>query len=237
MPLGEVLVVDDEPKLLNLVREVLSSTGYSVRTAESGVEVLDAVAEHLPDLVLLDVVLRGPMDGYQVARRLREFSQVPIILVTARGREQDVLTGFAAGADDYLCKPFSSRELLVRVRAVLRRSAQHGNGKAESVLECGGIRIDQARRSVSAEGREVRLTPTEYHLLLELARQAGEVVLHEQLLTAVWGPEYEGDLDYLRAYVRYLRLKLEDDPSAPRWILTSPGQGYRLAVPEPAVPG
>ena len=135
MPLGEVLVVDDEPKLLNLVREVLSSTGYSVRTAESGDEVFEAVAESLPDLVLLDVVLRGAMDGYQVARRLREFSQVPIILVTARGREQDVLAGFAAGADDYLCKPFSSRELLVRVRAVLRRSAQHGNGKAESILE------------------------------------------------------------------------------------------------------
>jgi len=177
------------------------------------------------------------MDGYQVARRLREFTRVAIIMLTARGREQDVLTGFAAGADDYLCKPFSSRELLVRVRAVLRRSAQHETGKAESVLECGGIRIDQARRAVSAEGREVRLTPTEYQLLLELARQAGEVVLHEQLLRAVWGPEYEGDLDYLRAYVRYLRLKLEDDPSAPRWILTSPGLGYRLAVPEPAVPG
>jgi len=237
MPLGEVLVVDDEPKLLNLVREVLASTGYSVRTAQSGVEVLDAVAEHLPDLVLLDVVLRGPMDGYQVARRLREFSQVPIILVTARGREQDVLTGFASGADDYLCKPFSSRELLVRVRAVLRRSAQQGNAKAESILDCGGIRIDPARRMVSVEGREVRLTPTEYQLLLELARHAGEVVLHEQLLTAVWGPEYAGDLDYLRAYVRYLRQKLEDDPSAPRRILTCPGLGYRLAIPEPVVAG
>jgi two-component system KDP operon response regulator KdpE len=183
-----------------------------------------------PDLIVLDVVLSGAMDGYEVARRVRGFSDVPIIMLTAKARESDLLHGFDSGADDYLTKPFSSKELLARVRAVLKRARREA--AAETEIVCGELRMDLARRQVTASGRPVQLTPTEYNLLHQLALHLNQVMLHEQLLTAVWGQEYRDDIDYLRAYIRYLRQKLEADPANPKLIVTSPGVGYMLVCPE-----
>ena len=227
-----ILVVDDEPKLVRLVREVLTATGFSVLSTGSGEAAIEMAALEQPDLIVLDIVLAGAMDGYEVARRVREFSGVPIIMLTGKARESDLLRGFDTGADDYLVKPFSSKELLARVRAVLKRTRRESVAPAEVEIVCGDLRIDLARRRVMAGGREVRLTATEYNLLHELAIHRNQVLLHEQLLAAVWGAEYRDDIDYLRAYVRYLRQKLEPDPARPKLIITSPGVGYMLACPE-----
>lgn len=227
-----ILVVDDEPKLVRLVREVLTAGGFSVLSTGSGDSAIEMIAMEQPDLVLLDIVLSGATDGYEVARRVGEFSNVPIIMLTAKVRESDLLRGFDSGADDYLTKPFSSKELLARVRAVLKRARQEPPAPAEMEIACGELHIDFARRRVMAGGREVRLTPTEYSLLHELAVHRNQVLLHEQLLAAVWGPEYRDDIDYLRAYIRYLRQKLEPDRAHPKYIVTSPGVGYMLACPD-----
>jgi two-component system KDP operon response regulator KdpE len=227
-----ILVVDDEPKLVRLVREVLKATGYSVLSTGSGEAAIEMVALEQPDLVLLDIVLTGATDGYEVARRVREFSDVPIIMLTAKARESDLLRGFDTGADDYLTKPFSSKELLARVRAVLNRTRRELIASTEVDIECGDLRIDLARHRVTLGGRDVRLTATEYKLLHELATHRNQVLLHSQLLAAVWGAEYRDDLDYLRAYVRYLRRKLEADPAHPQLIVTSPGTGYMLNCPD-----
>jgi two-component system KDP operon response regulator KdpE len=185
-----------------------------------------------PDLILLDLILPGEMDGYEVARRVREFSDVPIVMLTAKVREADVLRGFEMGADDYITKPFSAKELLARMRAVLKRVKGEVVAPAESEIVYGNLMIDLARRRVTLGGRQISLTPTEYSLLHELARHCNQVMLHEQLLTAIWGPEYQSDLDYLRAYIHHLRQKLELDPSDPKIILSSPGVGYMLAAPD-----
>jgi len=232
MPEARILVVDDEPKLVRLVREVLTATGFEVMSTGSGENAVEMAALERPDLIVLDIVLSGTMDGYEVARRVREFSDVPIIMLTAKAREADLLRGFDAGADDYLTKPFSSKELLARVRAVLKRARRELAVPAESEIVCGELKIDLARRHVTAAGQQVQLTPTEYNLLHELASHRNQVLLHEQLLTAVWGTEYRDDLDYLRAYIRYLRQKLEPDPANPKLIVTSPGVGYMLVCPE-----
>ena len=227
---ARILVVDDEPKLVRLVREVLTATGYSVMSTGSGENAVEMAALEKPDLIVLDVVLSGTMDGYGVARRVREFSDVPIIMLTAKARESDLLHGFDSGADDYLTKPFSSKELLARVRALLKRARRESPGESEVI--CGDLRIDLARRQVTLSGQLVQLTPTEYNLLHQLAQHRNQVMLHEQLLSAVWGQEYRNDVDYLRAYVRYLRQKLEADPANPKLIVTSPGVGYMLVCPE-----
>lgn len=227
-----ILVVDDEPKLVRLVREVLTATGFEVLSTGSGENAVEMAALEQPDLILLDIVLSGPADGYSVARHLREFSDVPIIMLTAKARESDLLQGFDAGADDYVVKPFSSQELLARVRAVLKRARREPAASTEAEIVCGELRLDLARRRVMIGGGEVHLTPTEYNLLLEFATHRNQVLLHEQLLTAVWGTEYRDDIDYLRAYIRYLRHKLEPDPANPRRIVTVPGVGYMLACPE-----
>ncbi|MBI3177279.1 MAG: response regulator transcription factor [Chloroflexi bacterium] len=227
-----ILVVDDEPKLVRLVREVLTATGFAVLSTGRGASAIEMVAREQPDLVLLDVVLSDASDGYTVARRVREFSDVPIIMLTAKAREADLLRGFDAGADDYIVKPFSSRELLARVQAVLKRVRRDTVTPAEAEIVCGDLRIDLARRRVTVGDREVHLTPTEYRLLHELATQRNRVLLHEQLLAAVWGAEYRDDIDYLRAYIRYLRHKLEADPANPRLIVTEAAVGYMLVCPE-----
>ncbi len=229
---ARILVVDDEPKLVRLLREVLTATGFTVLSTGSGENAIELAALERPDLVLLDIVLTGSADGYAVARRVREFSDVPIIMLTAKARESDLLHGFDVGADDYLTKPFSAKELLARVRAVLKRARQDVSAPAETELVCGPLRLDLMRRAVTLEGREVRLTPTEYNLLHELAVHANQVLLHEQLLNAVWGQEYRDDVDYLRAYIRHLRQKLEADPADPKLIVTSSGVGYMLVCPE-----
>lgn len=229
---ARILVVDDEPRLVRLVREILTATNYEVLVASNGSNALEMTAMEKPDLVLLDLILPGGMDGYEVARRVREFSEVPIIMLTAKVREADILRGFEMGADDYITKPFSAKELLARIRAVLKRVKGEVVTSAESEISCGDLRIDLARRNVTLAGRDIRLTPTEYSLLHELATHCNQVMLHEQLLTTIWGSEYRNDLDYLRAYIHYLRQKLEADPSNPKIILSSPGVGYMLASPE-----
>jgi two-component system KDP operon response regulator KdpE len=226
-----ILVVDDEPRLLRLVREVLQAVGYRVVTAGDGKGALEMVALERPDLVLLDVLLPHDMDGYETCRRLREFSAVPVIMLTAKAREEDKLKGFGVGADDYLTKPFSSRELLARVQAVLRRSKAPEELKGSGKFVCGQLSINFAQHRVFVRGQEVSLTATEYGLLRQLALNVNCLMLHEQLLIAVWGPEYRDDVDYLRAYIRYLRRKIELDPANPQYILTTPGVGYMLACP------
>jgi two-component system KDP operon response regulator KdpE len=228
----KVLVVDDEPKLVRLVKEVLTATGFDVISVSDGNSAIEAIAMENPDLVLLDIVLADEIDGYQVARRVREFSDIPIIMLTAKIRESDLIRGFDAGADDYITKPFSAKELLARVRAVLKRVQVKVGEKVETEIVCGKIHIDLARRKVTLDGKHVHLTRTEYNLLHELAIHVNQVVLHTDLLSAVWGPEYRDDLDYLRAYIRYLRRKLEPDPDHPEFIITSPGVGYMLECPD-----
>ena len=227
-----ILIVDDEPKLVRLVQEVLGATGYEVLAASSGEQAIETIAIEQPDLVILDIILLGNVDGYEVAKRTREFSNVPIIMLTAKVRETDMLRGFETGIDDYITKPFSSKELLARVRAVLKRSQGIAATTMSSEIVCGDLRIDLLRRSVTLGERDIHLTPTEYKLLHELALNPNRVLLHEQLLSAVWGTEYRDDIDYLRAYIHYLRRKLEPDPGNPRIIVSSPGVGYMLEVNE-----
>lgn len=224
----QILIVDDEPKLVRLVREVLQATGYDVIAASSGEQAIELTALEQPELVILDIVLLGDMDGYETAKRIREFSDVPIIMLTAKVREADKLRGFDAGIDDYVTKPFSSKELLARIRAVLNRYKASITTPKETEIICGDMKIDLMRRRVSIGDQDVHLTPTEYKLLHVLASHLNKVMLHEQLLTAVWGPEYLNDLDYLRSYIHMLRRKLEVDPANPRMILRIPGVGYIL---------
>jgi two-component system KDP operon response regulator KdpE len=227
----KILVVDDEPRVVRLVSEVLKAVGYQVIAAASGEPAIEMVALEQPDLVLLDILLpRGP-DGYEVCRRIREFSEVPVIMLTAKAQETDMLRGFDVGADDYLTKPFSAKELVARVKAVLRR-ANRPEEMVTTTLTCGELEINFARRAVKVRGEKVSLTRTEYALLRQLALNANRVMLHQDLLTTVWGPEYRDDIDYLRAYIRYLRQKVEENPHEPQYILTTPGVGYMLSCPE-----
>jgi two-component system KDP operon response regulator KdpE len=232
MSLGRILIVDDEPKLVRLVSEILLATGFDVLAASSGDQAIEMVAIEQPDLVIMDIMLLGVQDGFQVTRRIREFSDVPIIVLTIKSKEIDLLRGFEAGADDYLTKPFSSKELLARVRAVLKRSQSSSGISHETEIVCGDLRIDLLRRRVTSQAREVHLTPTEYNVLHELARHCNQVLLHEQILSTVWGPEYVNDIDYLRSYIHCLRKKLEPEPANPKMILSNPGIGYIFVIPE-----
>jgi two-component system KDP operon response regulator KdpE len=227
----KILIVDDEPRLVRLVSEVLKTVGFRVVAAANGKSAQEMVAVEQPDLVLLDVLLGNGPDGYEVCRRIREFSDVAVIMLTAKATEGDVLSGFEAGADDYLTKPFSAKELLARVQAVLRRT-QRPEETVTSSFVCGELEINFARRAVKVAGQPVALTRTEYELLYQLARNPNCVLTHSGLLASIWGAEYRDDVDYLRAYIRYLRKKLEPDPANPRYILTQSGVGYLLACPE-----
>ena len=226
-----ILVVEDEARVARLVGEILRAVGYEVMTVANGKAALDRLAIERPDLILLDLMLPGGLDGYEVCRRIREFSETPIIMLTARAQENDLLRGFEAGADDYLTKPFSAKELVARVKAVLRRS-QRPEETSTATWRCGDLTINFAQHSVQVAGHPVALTRTEYALLRELALHANRVMTHQDLLARVWGPEYRDDVDYLRAYVRYLRRKLEADPSHPRIIVTLAGTGYMLVCPD-----
>jgi len=226
-----ILVVDDEPHVVRLVKANLEPSGYRILTAADGEQALQAVEDESPDLVILDIML-PKMDGYEVCRRIREFSPVPVIMLTARSAEVDLVHGFDVGADDYLTKPFTAKELLVRVRAVLRRSKWPEEVLAHHGFKAGPIDIDFAGHKVTVDGQPVKLSPTEYRLLVYLASNAGRVILHRELLRAVWGPEYGDESEYLRVYIRYLRQKLEPDPANPLYLLTQPGAGYILHQPE-----
>ena len=225
-----ILVVDDDRQIVRLVQSYLEQAGMTTLAAYDGEDALRVIRSERPDLIVLDLML-PKLDGFEVCKRIREFSLVPVVMLTARGEQVDKLRGFEAGADDYLTKPFSPPELLARVRAVLRRVQQSGPSSAPSVVRCGELTIDFVRRRVMVKDELVKLTPTEFQLLQQLAMNAGKVLSHTELLTSVWGPEYRDDRDYLWAYVRHLRRKLEPDPEHPRHILSEPGYGYVLDCP------
>ena len=234
MPKEKILIVDDEARILRLVRSNLEPHGYKVLTAMDGESALTAAEMNDPDLIILDLMLPR-LDGFEVCRRLREFSTVPIIILTAKGEEVDKVRGLELGADDYLTKPFGVPELIARIKAVLRRTHVPVTQKHEPIFNLGSFSVNFAQRRVAANGRDVKLSPTEYKLLYELVTNAGRVVLHQDLLARVWGREYRDETEYLRVYIRYLRQKIEEDPSQPKLILTEPGVGYRFSAPaEPA---
>lgn len=222
-----ILIVDDEPETLKYVGANLKARGYEIETAGDGTEALKKAAEDHFELVLLDITMPGP-DGFAVCQALRQQSAVPIIMLSARGQEKDKVKALDLGADDYITKPFGIDELLARLRSVLRRSQQERSVGEE--LSIGDITINFGQRKVTRATEEIRLTPTEYELLVQLARSAGKVLNHTVLLQRVWGPEYRDETDYLWAYVRRLRRKLEADPEHPRYLLTEPGVGYRFAA-------
>jgi DNA-binding response OmpR family regulator len=225
---GMILVVDDDHRMRRLLKLNLEGAGYRVETADDGAVALELAELDPPDLMLLDVMM-PVMDGFTVLQRLREFSALSVILLTAKGEEQDKVRGLDLGADDYLTKPFGSAEMLARVRAVLRRQTQSVD-QQPSTLIVGDLTINLARRRISRNSQEIHLTPTEYKLLYELAMNRGRVLLHGELLSRIWGPEYRDQVDYLWTYVRYLRSKIEIDPAQPRYIMSQPGVGYVFAA-------
>jgi two-component system KDP operon response regulator KdpE len=222
-----VLVVEDEPQMRRFLRASLGAEGYRVLEAWSVADgVRQVTAEH-PDAVLLDLGLPDG-DGLELVRKVREWSSVPVIVVSARGREEEKVAALDAGADDYLPKPFGTKELLARLRVALRH-ARAGAAPDSPLLEVGPLRMDLERHEATVEGREVRLTPIEWRLLAYLAGHAGKVLTHAQILREVWGPNASLQTHYVRVYMAELRKKLEADPSRPRLLLTEPGVGYRLA--------
>lgn len=222
-----ILVVDDELSIVKFLRANLESKGYGVLAAMNGTEALQTFEMELPDLVLLDITM-PKMDGFEVCRRLREWSQVPIIMLSARGDENDKVKCLDLGADDYITKPFGASELIARVGAVLRRTKEGIAIPAQPLFDSGDLKINFVKRQVSIMGKEVKLTPTEYNLLQEFVLNAGKVLTHIHLLNKVWGPEYREETQYLHVFVRRLRTKLEHDPKNPRCILTVPGVGYQF---------
>jgi two-component system KDP operon response regulator KdpE len=227
IPRRRILVVDDEPRMVRFIRMNLEHDGFQVSDALNGTQALERLRNDLPDLVLLDVMLPD-MDGFEVLGMMREFSTVPVIMVTAKGEENERVRGLELGADDYVTKPFSPRELVSRIRAVLRRLESPQPGAAGPLVIDDRLRLDFDRREVWVEGKQVRLRPTEYRLLYHLVQNAGWVVPHDQLLAKVWGYEYRGETHYVRLYINYLRQKLEKDPTHPVYILTEHGVGYRF---------
>jgi two-component system KDP operon response regulator KdpE len=221
----KILIIDDDLDLLRLMKVAFEKEGFTVLTTTDGSEGLAAAFQHHPDVVLLDVMM-PKVNGWETCRRLRELSHVPIVMVTAKTAEKDVVKGLALGADDYVCKPFSLSELVARVQACLRRSQSPPSVEKSAVLVSGPLTIDVARREVTVRGDAVKLTPTEFRLLCYLARNQGQVVEHRRLLREVWGPEYGDELDYLRLYVSYLRRKIEKNPARPEIIKTAWGEGY-----------
>lgn len=223
-----VLLIEDEPQMRRFLRAALESHNYRLVEATTAREGLAQATSRTPDVILLDLGLPDG-DGIDLARRIREWATTPIIVISARGKEQDKVAALDAGADDYLTKPFGTSELLARLRVALRHAARAG-AAAEPVFAVGDLRVDLAARRVFVAGEEVHLTPTEYKLLTELVRDAGKVLTHRQLLNAVWGPNAVEHTHYLRVYMTQLRHKLERDPTRPRHLQTEPGVGYRLKV-------
>jgi len=219
-----VLVVDDEAAIRRYLRASLSAHGYTVFEVESGKAALEAITAERPDMVILDLGLPD-VDGVEVTRLLRDWSRIPIIILSVRGQEADKIAALDAGADDYLTKPFGTGELLARMRVALRRASQ---SQAEPVFVVDELAVDLSRRLVAVSGAEVQLTPTEYDLLRTLVSHAGKVLTHRQLLREVWGMGYEQETHMLRVNISNLRHKIEPDPARPHYILTEPGVGYRL---------
>lgn len=225
-PPPAILVIEDERQIRRFLRTSLASHGYQVHEASTGQEGVEQAAQLQPACIILDLGLPD-LDGLEVLRRIRNWSAVPVVILTARGQEQDKITLLDAGADDYLTKPFGVGELLARIRVALRRTASATTSEAP-IVHFGDIAVDLVHRKVRRRDTEIHLTPTEYRLLSALVRQLGRVVTQRQLLDEVWGPEYADAPHYVRIYMQHLRHKLEADPSRPRYLLTEPGVGYRL---------
>jgi Response regulators consisting of a CheY-like receiver domain and a winged-helix DNA-binding domain len=224
---NRILVVDDEKGLVKLIRLNLEHDGFEVFEANNGAQAMDRLRAVLPDLVLLDVMMPD-LDGFQVLRMIREVGSTPVIMLTAKGEENDKVRGLELGADDYVTKPFSPRELTSRIRAVLRRGSFSDQTDTGKIDVDGRLQIDFDRHEVWVDGELVQLRPTEYRLLYHLVKNAGWVLTHDQILSKVWGYEYEDEPHYVRLYINYLRKKIEKDPANPRYILTERGVGYRF---------
>jgi DNA-binding response OmpR family regulator len=223
----KILVVDDEPRYLRLLEANLLTEGYDVLTASDGLQAIDTFSSNPVELILLDVMMPR-LDGFATCQRIRQYSNVPIIILTARGEEQDRVRGLDLGADDYLVKPFSATELLARVRAVLRRSQVSKESGQERFFEHGDLRIDFARAEVWKGNQPIFLSATEYRLLLQFAHHVGKIMTAEELLTSVWGPEYKTDKEILWVSIARLRQKLEEEAHEPRHIVTRSGLGYLM---------
>jgi two-component system KDP operon response regulator KdpE len=222
-----ILVADDEPRIIQFIKMNLESAGYEVCSASNGYEALQKLTEKLPDLIILDVMM-PIMDGFEALENIRKISTVPVIMLTVKGDETDKIHGLELGADDYVTKPFSPRELVARVKAVLRRvETPSPTPKIEIVVD-DNLRIDFSRHKVIVRGQEVQLRPTEYRLLYHLVSNAGRVLTHEAILSKVWGYEYRDEDHYVRLYITYLRQKIEEDPKHPKYILNERGIGYRF---------
>src|SRR5579863_20785 len=222
-----ILIVDDEPHIRDIVRLNLELEHYCVLEADNGVEAIEELREHLPDLIVLDVMMPG-MDGFETLKAIREVSNVPVIMLTVRQSEQDRIRGLDLGADDYIAKPFSPRELLLRIRALLRRAYMAAPARKTEIVVDDDLKIDFSKREVIVRGQKVVLRPTEYRLLYHLVSNAGRLLTHETLLSKVWGSEYRDEAHYLRLYITYPRQKIEKDPAHPQYILTERGIGYRF---------
>jgi two-component system KDP operon response regulator KdpE len=222
-----ILVVDDERRMVGFIRLNLEQDGFEVIEAYNGTQALDRLRDSLPDLILLDVMMPD-IDGFEVLRTIREISQVPVIMLTAKSEEDDKVKGLEIGADDYITKPFSPRELVGRVKAVLRRGSTFEDDEEGALEVDDRLKIDFGRREVWVDNELVKLRPTEYRLLYHLVQNAGWVLTHDQILTKVWGYEYRDEPHYVRLYINYLRKKIEEDPSNPKYILTERGVGYRF---------
>jgi len=223
----KILAVDDEQRMVRFIQLNLEQDGFEVVTAYNGKEALEQVRTQLPDLILLDIMMPD-INGFEVLKKIREVNNVPVIMLTAKGEEDDRIQGLELGADDYITKPFSPRELVSRIRAVLRRTKSFKEDQVDQIIVDDRLTIDFSRREIWVEGKKVDLRPTEYRLLYHLVQNAGWVNTHEQLLSKVWGFEYQDEPHYVRLYVNYLRKKLEEDPSNPKYILTERGVGYRF---------
>ena len=219
-----VLVIDDEPQIRKLLRVSLSAHGYDVHEAVAGTDGVSQAAVIKPDIIIIDLGLPDA-DGKEVVRNIREWSDVPIIILTAREQEQEKIDTLDMGADDYITKPFGVGELMARMRVSLRRAA---HSEDEPVITCGDLAVDLAQRRVTVGGREIKLTPTEYDIIKALAQNAGKVMTHKQLLKHVWGNNYNEDTHYIRVYISQLRRKIEENPTQPKYIVTESGVGYRL---------
>lgn len=229
MPDPVVVLIEDELQIRRFLRATLAGQGYRLFEATTGADGLIEVASRQPDVVIVDLGLPD-MDGLDVIRRMREWTAVPVIVLSARGQERDKVTALDAGADDYVSKPFGAGELLARIRVALRHTAGASHEGEAAAFKVGDLEIDQLRRHVTMRGAEIKLTPIEYKLLTTLVRHAGKVVTHQQLLRDVWGPSHDDQAHYVRVYMAHLRHKIEAEPARPRYLLTEPGVGYRLAA-------
>lgn len=228
MPEPVIVLIEDDAKIRRFLRTAFVNNGYRLFEASTGTDGLVEAATRQPDVVIVDLGLPD-LDGVEVIRRLREWTSVPVIVLSARGQESDKVAALDAGADDYVSKPFGPGELLARVRVAVRHAARTATGE-DATFTVGDLRVDLARRLVFVGGKEVHLTPIEYKLLTALVRHAGKVLTHAQLLKEVWGPSHESEAHYLRIYIMQLRRKLEANPTRPRYLRTEPGVGYRLVA-------